>query len=652
MPPKRKLTALEEVARLTAELAKQKRQLDLKDQELALERANQPKNVPKLIPRAGGQAGRIQQELPFFRRFQGGWPIKDLIKQYLQNCGDKRKRDLHAERLAESEDADDWTQPSSSRSRKRNAHDNGPGDDEDEEDSEQQNEDDAHEKGEFGASGRKFVNWMDIPEEVDEVASDGEGGSKMVPGVRWGDEGEDGGLEDTPLTDDFQLQQAHWDSEMELEFHQTTSRRTKDDNKENDPIDDEDDDTHHSPVRKSKSAKLIKQQHFEQDTPPPSLKSKRKYVEPEGDIAPVTKKRKIQAPKNNTPSALPQIHPKALAKPVSRKKPTPAPSIAPLHPNLPLANLPDLFPGAYCKEAVPEDPTPELLSLFKQKQDLVAKEGKNAPGRALLNVQICQTITLENRSAQLFREAQGQAWPLTIDFTELPNRVSMLRDSIVDLATDPTELSATTIWQLFLKDIQYKVFTFTCAPVGSFSAAAERAKRCGYFGPRGAEIMARAVDQILLEDVLPNQICETILSLINTPHRWDEPIKQSRLFSTRSFVHYILVPFAAACLISDDLQIDFDAALVVQAHSSEFGDAFNPVQFNRNVAPPRVTAPETKSSQVPSAGDSKRIVTLDDFPGPSVKKKSDLKKLADSTGKKPLASSSHTYPTRYRQAKR
>ncbi|KAJ6525172.1 hypothetical protein B0H19DRAFT_1276253 [Mycena capillaripes] len=47
----------------------------------------------------------------------GGRAAKTLLKQYLQNCNDKHKRDLRLECEAEENDSDDWCQPSHSKSK-------------------------------------------------------------------------------------------------------------------------------------------------------------------------------------------------------------------------------------------------------------------------------------------------------------------------------------------------------------------------------------------------------------------------------------------------------------------------------------------------------------------------------------------------------
>ncbi|KAJ7121132.1 hypothetical protein C8R44DRAFT_877434 [Mycena epipterygia] len=79
--------------------------------------------------------------------------------------------------------------------------------------------------------------------------------------------------------------------------------------------------------------------------------------------------------------------------------------------------------GNYCKETVPAEASEELLLLFTKKHDLIAKAGKTAPGCQQLTRQICQTIALENPCNKMFNTAQMEGWPFKIDFTEIPDRV-------------------------------------------------------------------------------------------------------------------------------------------------------------------------------------------------------------------------------------
>ncbi|KAJ6586306.1 hypothetical protein DFH09DRAFT_1075263 [Mycena vulgaris] len=51
---------------------------------------------------------KIQKDVKYLQRFQGGWPIRDFIKQYLANNQDKYKHAIRQEREAEADDTDNW----------------------------------------------------------------------------------------------------------------------------------------------------------------------------------------------------------------------------------------------------------------------------------------------------------------------------------------------------------------------------------------------------------------------------------------------------------------------------------------------------------------------------------------------------------------
>lgn len=81
----------------------------IKDQEKArLEKAIQLVRVIHLVGFVL-TANQIQKTAVYFERFQGGWPIRNFIKQYLANNQDKYKRALREERAAEATDTDDWS---------------------------------------------------------------------------------------------------------------------------------------------------------------------------------------------------------------------------------------------------------------------------------------------------------------------------------------------------------------------------------------------------------------------------------------------------------------------------------------------------------------------------------------------------------------
>lgn len=48
----------------------------------------------------------MQKDIPYFKRFEGGWPIHDIIRTYLSNEQTRRRSDMTAELEACSDDTD------------------------------------------------------------------------------------------------------------------------------------------------------------------------------------------------------------------------------------------------------------------------------------------------------------------------------------------------------------------------------------------------------------------------------------------------------------------------------------------------------------------------------------------------------------------
>ncbi|KAK6969650.1 hypothetical protein R3P38DRAFT_3242773 [Favolaschia claudopus] len=53
----------------------------------------------------------VVREVKFMRRYQGAWPVRAVIKQYLRNFNTNLKRDLLDEEEAAKADGDEWEIP-------------------------------------------------------------------------------------------------------------------------------------------------------------------------------------------------------------------------------------------------------------------------------------------------------------------------------------------------------------------------------------------------------------------------------------------------------------------------------------------------------------------------------------------------------------
>ncbi|KAJ7813749.1 hypothetical protein B0H14DRAFT_3149714 [Mycena olivaceomarginata] len=211
------------------------------------------------------------------------------------------------------------------------------------------------------------------------------------------------------------------------------------------------------------------------------------------------------------------------------------------------------------------------------KQELVSKHGNNASGARKLNQQICSRIHEENRQIKCLQEAESNGWPLYIDFDALITRFQTLKlgERIFALVMTPTELQMCPIWQSFLDQISYKVHAFGRAEFGTFCSDANTASRCGHFGPRGKAIIVSVVKQCLKDHINPGHLHATIAAL--RTDLWDASNVDSKTIPPYYFIHYILAPFVATLLISDDLTITFDSALRTLVDSSDYGDLFHDI---------------------------------------------------------------------------
>ncbi|KAJ7699441.1 hypothetical protein B0H14DRAFT_3035796 [Mycena olivaceomarginata] len=279
----------------------------------------------------------------------------------------------------------------------------------------------------------------------------------------------------------------------------------------------------------------------------------------------------------------------------------------------PAAPLPSICPSSYCNDTLPANPSDELLTLTYD-----------------LTRQICTMIKSDNKRYACVQQAQRNGWAFNIDLDGLPDRVLELQDQLLDLICDDRALDECPIWRNFLEQISYKVHAFSLAEIGSFAPAADRAARCGYYGPTGKAIISSTLYDYVNKATSWIQIHNTIVTLTDTPQQWDRPGRNGTLLSEAQFVDYILVPFVTTTLIAEDLRLNFDDALSVLLNSSDYGDLRNTDILIRHPPPasdPKLSkAPMTlvnikskKQSKPPTLVDSSthhspKKLSLSDFP--------------------------------------
>ncbi|KAJ7131575.1 hypothetical protein C8R43DRAFT_957070 [Mycena crocata] len=652
MPAVRPLSLEEQIAHLQAEVRQHKKELSKKDKEIEDARKQSQRPSQKLIPRPKGQGGRtkngyslklemgladdrvryqrlsIQKELKFFQRFQGGWPIRELIKQYLRNAKDKHRRDLKQERAAEADDSDDWTQPS--RSKSRNSKKAAEEDEEDEE---------------------------NVEEDVWVTEEYGGEDTHMTDAATGGDDGEDETDIFQGSSTEFRLEEASFsdlDEEPVLPAHRRKDTNKLNEKQENCSLNSEDDTDNDTP--KLTWRRLANRSTATVIMSPLSTGSKRKSApdnDNDTDLSPLAKK-----PKRGDPPLSPLLPPTS---PIKTKMTAKSQSTAPAKKTKSnSASLPSVCPAPYCKDGLPDGPTTTLILLFHDKQHLLETKGKNAPGSRTLTLKICAMIKEENLRRDCLDLAYAEGWPLKIDFSEIAERVRSLADDIIDVASDSNTLLKSPVWLGFLPKIGYKVHAFSCAPAGvAFCQEAELAKRCGYFGPKGKDIITKIINSVLEKSVHEDQIYQTVAPLIDTPQRWDLPNDNEELISPEKFVDYILAPHVAVSLISEDFEVSFHRAFDILKASCDFGDLFNdipPPIRHADIEP----APAVKSKLVENADLTNQQpakasqpgpihTTMGNFPPPVIKKMKSVAPQVPTAGKKRTTSqpaSSHSYATR------
>ncbi|KAJ6541384.1 hypothetical protein B0H19DRAFT_315291 [Mycena capillaripes] len=136
--------------------------------------------------------------------------------------------------------------------------------------------------------------------------------------------------------------------------------------------------------------------------------------------------------------------------------------------------------------------------------------------------------------------------------------------------------------------------------MGSFSPGADNAARCGYFSPRGKAVIVSILENFIQDKIAPDQIYQTIACVHDTPEHWDKADQDFTLMSDPQFIEYVLAPFVAASLISDDFECDLDCAIEIMRASSEFGDLFHADTLVSSPAPSPVekVAPKPLSKPV------------------------------------------------------
>ncbi|KAJ7015855.1 hypothetical protein C8F04DRAFT_1284539 [Mycena alexandri] len=147
---------------------------------------------------------------------------------------------------------------------------------------------------------------------------------------------------------------------------------------------------------------------------------------------------------------------------------------------------------------------------------------------------------------------------------------------------------------------------------------------CGYFGPKGLEIIKYTLkciehEEDENEDSKENQLFATISGLIDTPNNWDEYDDGSNLISPTKFTKFILIPHVAASLIAEDLEIKLREAvdILLSEHYDLLFNADPPPKVDIVASPiDAQQAPPRLRKKLTLLALKHKKITLDDFPPP------------------------------------
>ncbi|KAJ7804989.1 hypothetical protein B0H13DRAFT_2388020 [Mycena leptocephala] len=489
MPSRPKESLAEKVLRLEAELK-------VKDSHIAALRTPSKKHR-KLIPRPEGQAGRangynlqeamglkrqkdrfcrlsrisrsymfkylsphktIQKQDPtrvdkviklvmkkytFFSRFQGGWPIRDLMKKMLQNSVNSLKADQRAEALAEEEDSNSEEQVVAAPKKKK-------------------------------AGGKSSKSQSDSESDDDEE-------------LDWINDEGDSDLDDEGSDDQVVVKKSDGrksTGNMNSQSNRGTKRAVS-------PNPEDEDEPSKKKKKASRPFKLIKNNSPPDRTGIKVQITKRKQNSAKGKWIIVVESLVLIRLQHKSSSNQDEERPKKRAK-FSDNNSSP-PVRCPVKPDRPTHfQIPQKCLKSGCDESVPDSPSDDLSQLFKKHSKLISSADHQQFQLDAIVQDICAHISHENDVLRLETLGRSKGWPFSLDFDLIVTRILSLSSELYDLCTDNDTLDNSIAWFNFLESIDGKIHEFRKYGPKKFTNAARHA-RCGYFGPQGSAVIVSTI---------------------------------------------------------------------------------------------------------------------------------------------------------------
>ncbi|KAJ7736494.1 hypothetical protein B0H16DRAFT_1466680 [Mycena metata] len=228
-----------------------------------------------------------------------------------------------------------------------------------------------------------------------------------------------------------------------------------------------------------------------------------------------------------------------------------------------------------CAELLPVEPHLRILALFIKREKLISNTGSTAVGLPPIELQICEAITQEKDRERHADLSRRNGWLHNVNLKTLPERIQGFEDEILQMIQDPDHLEQSAAWRSFLKSIDGQLFRFCRSRSKGAFIYAVYGSRCGYYGPKGAQIINSTLMDALDGDNASNVLFATLNEVIlMNEDSLDAYEPTSNLLDIEDFIFFVLAPFTAALLISADKGVAFEDAVDICDNSCAFGDIF------------------------------------------------------------------------------
>ncbi|KAJ7057461.1 hypothetical protein C8F01DRAFT_1372133, partial [Mycena amicta] len=219
-----------------------------------------------------------------------------------------------------------------------------------------------------------------------------------------------------------------------------------------------------------------------------------------------------------------------------------------------------------CNDTVPNRPSSRLEEL----RDQLRRMDKHSPDRPNVRQAICAQIKFMRGQELALSMATQQHWPIQLSMDRLPRQIFEMREDIKALLVDPEELAKNIIFRRFLRAIDFQVADYNTAfrkkiLNSKLLDKVWRFRTAAYFGIPGF-YRIRSCLFVLVQHLLPEyQLSMTLSSVAEdaerSQHPWQLTEDGAVDFSAPAFIETVLVAHVTIAIIMKDLDIDFNAAL-------------------------------------------------------------------------------------------